>query len=206
MAKWPAAGRCKSRLSKSVGKKRAAKIQERLLNHTLVVTKHLAAKGLIELQLSISGLGPKAAKRWGIDKGLSKVTLQGQGSLGTRMRKQIIHAQKKHLGPNTKGRPIIVIGSDLPNLCHFDLLKALENLTQNDIVIGPSKDGGYWLLGLSEGLSNPVPTWPFSGISWGTNAVLKQTLSKAHKANKQTFLLGSKNDLDTFQDLLPWRG
>ncbi len=205
MTKWPAPGRCKSRLSKDIGTRCAARIQKKLINHTLTIAKDLAEEGLVELQLSISGLGPRCAKRWGQSQGLSEITLQGKGSLGVRMRKQVILAQKNHSGDKTKGRPTILIGTDLPSLCPSDLLKAIETLQSSDLVIGPAIDGGYWLLGLSENLAKTIPPWPFSGISWGTNQVLEQTLSKARDKRKLTFLLEHQNDLDSLQDLLPWR-
>ena len=66
-------------------------------------------------------------------------------------------------------------------------MEAIEILVHKEMVLGPSTDGGYWLIGLSKKLLNPVCIWPFSGIKWGTNKVLKQTiqLAKQNKINYQ---------------------
>ena len=72
------------------------------------------------------------------------------------------------------------------------------------MVLGPSADGGYWLIGLSNKLINPLCIWPFSGINWGTDKVLQETtrLASLHQIDYQ--LLQTKNDLDSIIDLSPW--
>ena len=72
------------------------------------------------------------------------------------------------------------------------------------MVLGPSADGGYWLIGFSKKLLNPVLWWPFSGIHWGTNQVLKETIRLASINQIDYQLLQTKNDLDTIIDLSPW--
>ena len=94
MLRWPAPGRCKTRLAKEIGFVKAAYIQNKINEHTIAVAKELENKGLLEIQLAVSGLAPKAAQRWGNRQGIRKVTAQGKGSLGLRMRKQIIQAQR----------------------------------------------------------------------------------------------------------------
>ena len=72
------------------------------------------------------------------------------------------------------------------------------------MVLGPSSDGGYWLIGLSSKLLNPLRAWPFSGISWGTNKVLRETIQFASLNHIDYQLLQTKNDLDNIIDLSPW--
>ena len=72
------------------------------------------------------------------------------------------------------------------------------------MVLGPSTDGGYWLIGLSNKLLNPQCTWPFSGISWGTNKVLQETIRSAALNQIDYQLLQTKNDIDNVSDLSPW--
>ena len=72
------------------------------------------------------------------------------------------------------------------------------------MVLGPSNDGGYWLIGLSTKLLNPLFTWPFSDINWGTNQVLQKTLRLATVNQIEFQLLQIKNDLDNLKDLSPW--
>ncbi len=201
MTKWPAAGRCKSRLAKKIGSKNAAAIQTQLTKHTIAVAKNLEREGLVEIKLAIGGLSSKAEKRWAIREGVKQIGHQGDGSLGLRMRKQILKAQKVNIVRTT-----ILVGSDLPSLGRVDLIKAIEALKEHEIVLGPSRDGGYWLIGLSKKLVKPVPIWPFSGISWGTNKVLKQTIQRAEKERVSYVLLREQNDIDQIEDLAPWNG
>ena len=72
------------------------------------------------------------------------------------------------------------------------------------MVLGPSKDGGYWLIGLSNKLLNPLCNWPFSGIKWGSDKVLEETIRLASLNQINYQLLQTKNDLDNILDLSPW--
>ena len=82
MSKWPANGRCKQRLGNEIGHTNAAAIQSRLTKHTIAVAKTIEKLGLAEVQLSISGLANKAARRWSKELGLKAVFSQGDGDLG----------------------------------------------------------------------------------------------------------------------------
>ena len=150
MAKWHGFGRCKTRLSKDIGKSNSAKIQNVMTRHTISVAKSLQKTKQIDVSLAISGLGEKNCRRWSKELGIKNFNLQGKGCLGERMKRQII-INKKFCAQN-KIKNIIFIGTDLPDLCHQDLLNTLKDLQQNDLILGPSNDGGYWLIGLSEKL------------------------------------------------------
>ena len=204
MSRWHAPSRCKNRLSKSIGIKGAANIQKELTNHTVTVAKSIEKKGLAKIIFSISGLGPKASQRWAKYLGINKVLTQSYGSLGLRMKKEIIKAQSKRHSLSRKASSIIIMGTDLPTLSQNDLIEAIEKLKNNEIVIGPSNDGGYWLIGLGENLANPLISWPFSGIPWGTKDVLNTTIKKAEKEIIKVNLLRYQNDIDNFDDLSPW--
>jgi len=130
--------------------------------------------------------------------------MQGAGNLGTKMRRQFLETKLCTTCSNQSKAPIIIIGSDLPTLTTLDLIQAVEILIDKEMVLGPSSDGGYWLIGLSTKLLNPVCIWPFSGIKWGTDKVLKQTtqLANQYKINYQ--LIREQNDVDNLKDLSPW--
>ena len=204
MTRWHAVFRCKSRLSREVGAIQAAKIQERLTNHTIKVVQELQEEGLADVKVAIDGIGLKAAKRWAISKKIKTVVTQGHGNLGIRMKRQFFKTNREktifHQTPN----PILLIGTDLPTISTTDLIRAIQILNQKDMVLGPSADGGYWLLGLSNKLLNPLCAWPFSGIKWGTDQVLQKTarLASSNKIDYQ--LLQTKNDVDNIIDLSPW--
>ncbi len=204
MTRWNAIYRCKSRLSKDIGSFKAAKVQEKLTHHTISVAKEIERRGLANIKVAIDGIGIKAAKRWAIIHKIKTVAIQGPGNLGTKMKRQFLktHAEKK-LSQQTR-KPILLIGTDLPSISHFELMQAIQTLNHKDMVLGPSIDGGYWLIGLSKNFLNPLCSWPFSGISWGTNKVLKQTIQIASLNQINYQLLQTKNDLDNIMDLSKW--
>ncbi len=90
--------------------------------------------------------------------------------------------------------PIIVIGTDLWTLDVFDIHKAIKALKMHSTVVGPSSDGGYYLLGLNA--FNPKV---FEQKKWGTSTVLSSTLNDLKE--EDVFLLQEKNDIDTYNDL-----
>ncbi len=204
MTKWHAIYRCKSRLSKDIGASKAAKIQEKLTNHTINVAKEIQKKGLADIKVAIDGIGIKSAKKWAVLNKIKTVAIQGPGNLGTKMKRQFL---KTHSGKNLSHKiasPILIIGSDLPSISHFELIQAIEILNHKEMVLGPSRDGGYWLIGISNKLLNPLFSWPFSGISWGTDKVLQETIRLACLNKIDYQLLQTKNDLDNLMDLSLW--
>ena len=198
MAKWHAYGRCKSRLSKDIGKISSANVQRKMTEHTVLVAKSLEKRGLIDISLAISGLGLKRSKRWSNDLGIKNFHLQGRGCLGEKMKRQILINKKFNL---KKTKPIIFIGTDLPDLCHMDLLNTLSKLKKNDLVLGPSNDGGYWLIAFSERLLSTKLYLPFIKIKWSKEEVLKQTITNFSSIDLKYEFLQRKIDIDTIVDI-----
>ena len=204
MTKWHAIYRCKSRLSKDIGAFKAAKVQEKLTNHTINVAKEIQKKGLADIKVAIDGIGIKSAKKWAISNKIKTVATQGPGNLGTKIKRQFLKTHsEKNLSKQIRN-PILIIGSDLPSISHFELIQAIQILNHKEMVLGPSRDGGYWLIGLSNKLLNPLCSWPFSGISWGTEKVLQETIQLAYLNQIDFQLLQTKNDLDNIMDLSLW--
>ena len=204
MTKWHAIYRCKSRLSKDIGAFKAAKIQEKLTNHTINVAKKIQKEGLADIKVAIDGMGIKAAKKWAVLNKIKRVAIQGPGNLGTKMKRQFLKTHSEKNLSHQIQNPILIIGSDLPSISHFELIQAIQILNHKEMVLGPSNDGGYWLIGLSNKLLNPLCAWPFSGISWGSDKVLKETIRLASLNQIDYQLLQTKNDLDDIMDLSPW--
>ena len=204
MTRWHSIYRCKSRLAKEIGALKAAKIQEKLTQHTINVAQEIQKEGLAEIRVAIDGIGIKAARRWAIKNKIKTIATQGPGNLGTKMKRQFL---KAHAEKNTSDQitnSILLIGTDLPSLSRCDLIKAIQILNHKEMILGPSTDGGYWLIGLSNKLLSPLFLWPFSGINWGTDEVLEKTIKLATLNNIDFQLLQTKNDLDNIRDLSPW--
>ena len=199
MAKWHGFGRCKTRLSKDIGKSNSAKIQSVITKHTISVAKSLQKTKLIDISIAISGLGEKNCRRWSKQLGIKRFNLQGKGCLGEKMKRQII-INKKFCTQN-KIKNIIFIGTDLPDLCHQDLLNTQRKLQHNDLILGPSNDGGYWLIGLSEKIMSSHLYLPFINIKWGTENVLQNTINNFASTNLKYKFLDKKIDIDTIFDI-----
>lgn len=211
MARWPAPGRCKSRLAVGTGPRSAAAIQARLTGHTLAAARQLgslaAAAGVPapEVVLALDGLGRRGAQRWRRALAADRIRLQGRGSLAVRLRRQLTLARREG------ARAVVVVGSDLPSLEASDLLAAFEALEQVPLVLGPASDGGYWLIGLAGAATaarGPAIRLLCGGdgaIAWGSERVLAQTLAAAVAAGLPWRLLAERNDLDRADDLRAWR-
>ena len=199
MTKWHGFGRCKTRLSIDIGKINSAKIQSVMTKHTISVAKSLQKIKLIDISIAISGLGEKNCRRWSKELGIKKFNLQGKGCLGEKMKRQIIINQK--FCKQNKIKNIIFIGTDLPDLCHLDLLNTIVELKKNDLVLGPSNDGGYWLIGLSEKIISKHLHLPFINIRWSKENVLQNTIDNFASIKLKYKFLNKKIDIDTIIDI-----
>ena len=199
MAKWHGYGRCKTRLAKDIGKSNSAKVQSVMTHHTITVAKSVQKIKLIDISIAISGLGEKNCRRWSKELGIKKFNLQGKGCLGEKMKRQIII--NKRFCTQNKIKNIIFIGTDLPDLCHLDLLNTLRELKQNDLILGPSNDGGYWLIGLSAKIISKHINLPFINIRWSKENVLQNTIDNFAITKLKYKLLNKKIDIDTIIDL-----
>ena len=199
MAKWHGYGRCKTRLARDIGKRNSANVQGVMTKHTITVAKSLQKLKLVDICIAISGLGKKNCKRWSKKLGIKKFNLQGKGCLGEKMKRQIIF-NKKFCTQN-KIKNIIFIGTDLPDLCHLDLVNTIRDFKKNDLILGPSNDGGYWLIGLSEKLISKHLNLPFINIRWSKENVLQDTINNFSSINLKYKFLEKKIDIDTIVDI-----
>lgn len=123
------------------------------------------------------------ARVWGLP------VLQQRGSdLGARM----LDALNRCLATGPYG---IVVGTDCPAVTGAYVVEAARHLMDCPLVIGPAEDGGYGLIGLSR----PAPEL-FTGIPWGSDAVLEETLERARAANIRYRLLDTVWDVDEPSD------
>ena len=91
-------------------------------------------------------------------------------------------------------KKVVIIGSDLYDLTSENIEKAFTELDNNDVVLGPAEDGGYYLLGM-----NLLHSTIFKNKKWGTQTVRKDTLTDLK--DKKVHLLEELNDIDIFEDI-----
>lgn len=94
---------------------------------------------------------------------------------------------------------VIFIGSDCPSLTETHIDEAIVQLQNNDLVIGPANDGGYYLLGLKK-----IHAFLFENMPWSTENLFSETLIKANKHQLKTHLLTTLSDVDEWEDLVPY--
>ena len=98
---------------------------------------------------------------------------------------------------NQFGYPVAIIGSDIPQITQAALESAHANLINGCNIIGPSDDGGYYLVGLAESCPGL-----FEGITWGGKEVLTQSLLRARELTLDLRQLPLINDVDTHEELM----
>lgn len=91
---------------------------------------------------------------------------------------------------------VAALNSDGPTLPGEYIQRSYDRLEEFDIVLGPSEDGGYYLVGLKE-----IRKQIFTGIDWSTSSVMRQTLEKCQNLGLNVDLLPSWYDIDTVKDI-----
>ena len=93
---------------------------------------------------------------------------------------------------------IITIGNDTPQLKVAHILEAEKQLSSNKIVLGPSADGGFYLMGLHK---SQFDTLAFQQLAWQTSDLSKQLLELIQLGNNEIFQLPTLTDIDTQADV-----
>jgi len=178
----PKIGQCKRRLAEKVGDVNALSVYKILLGYTVKVTDDLNCDKAVYYT-------PKITKNdiWG-DDNYQKFRQKG-ADLGLRM----MHAFENSFQAGYE--KVIIIGSDIIDLKPQHINQAFNALDNNDVVIGPAEDGGYYLLGMKK-----MRTSIFLNKDWGTSSVRKDTLSDL--LSLQVVLLEMLNDIDVYDDLI----
>jgi len=94
---------------------------------------------------------------------------------------------------------VVIVSADCPDLNAEIMEKAFAALEENDLVLGPTKDGGYYLLGLKKYAPDL-----FKGILWDTDKVLKQTVKIAKDLGLQAAFLNILTKVEQPEDLYVW--
>jgi hypothetical protein len=184
-AKAPVPGQVKTRLIPALGEEGAAKLAAEMLERT--VAEALASG----LEAELCGDPDPAGWYEGPPLALSA---QGEGDLGARLAR----AAARTLA---QGTPVLLIGTDCPDLDRHRLRAAAAALEAHDAVIHPAHDGGYALLGLSRFHASL-----FENIAWSTDRVCAQTLERLSALRWSTAVLEPLADIDTPADLIPSPG
>jgi rSAM/selenodomain-associated transferase 2/rSAM/selenodomain-associated transferase 1 len=189
--RYPEPGRTKTRLIPALGPEGAADLHRRMTEHTLRRIRSFLATHAVSFQVRYEG-GEKERMRQWLGNDLQMVE-QGEGDLGRRMDLAFSESFQEGM------RRVVVIGTDCPGLRPGHLMRSFRSLEDEDVVIGPANDGGYYLIGLRQ--SAPEL---FHGIPWGTAQVLERTLDVAQARGIRVELLDRLDDVDRPPDIQVW--
>jgi uncharacterized protein len=186
-ARLPREGEVKTRLGRSLGMDVAAGIYREFAEHAFSLGKQLAATGRRVYLFFDPLAGEEEMQRWTCQTFLH---LPQEGiTLGERMQNAFDETFQR--GSTCS----VIVGTDVPELDVTAIRHAYDLLTDHEVVIGPSTDGGYYLLGMH------APTKDlFRGITYSTNGVFKQTLARAGELRLSVSLLDELADIDTKAD------
>ena len=185
-AKAPVPGQVKTRLAPALTAEAAAAVYRCFLLDTL------ALAGGVRRWKTLLFYTPEEAGQ--VMRAMVKRPLelipQGGGVLGERM-----HLAFQQLFSRGH-RVAVIIGGDLPTLPLSRLQEAFSALERKPVVLGPSLDGGYYLIGLQA----PQPEL-FEGMAWGSSRVLEQTVDRLTRLGLEAECLEPWYDVDSVEDL-----
>lgn len=187
-AKYWQPGRAKTRLAPAIGLDRAAAVQQALI--VAVADRWQTTAQHRTLLYSPADAEPAFQAIAGIQWQLAP---QSAGDLGDRLTDAVRHSFRQWPDHPTR---LVILGSDSPDLPASIVAQAFEALLTHDLVLGPSEDGGYYLVGLSR-----PAVEIFSGIAWSTADVLEQTLAIARERQLTSAILPTWYDVDEPADL-----
>lgn len=184
MAKQPMAGRTKTRLCPPLSPDAAAELYEALLNDTILLVSSVQG-----VRLAVAITPGNGVWRPVVPPGTLLLPVEGRdiGACLSRVTRQLFDDGYAR---------VIVLDSDSPTLPAAYIERANALLDSHDLVLGPSEDGGYYLVGLRQ----PRPEL-FQGMAWSTSRVTEQTLDCAAALGLSVAVLPAWYDVDTATDL-----
>jgi len=176
----------KTRLQASLGAAPTLKLYRAMVADLLAGVSH----GRFDIRICYTPGDAGAEMQEWLGEGYKYVPQQGE-DLGQRMDNAFASAFKSGY------RKAVIIGSDLPGIDTLAISIALTKLDAHDLVLGPSSDGGYYLVGLKQRQKRM-----FHNIKWSTDTVLRDTIHLANKLKLSIYQMEQRTDVDTFENLM----
>lgn len=189
--RFPEAGTAKTRLIPQLGAQGAADVQRRLTEQLTEKIRVLTDTFPLAVEVCFEGGGAGAMARW-LGNGFA-YRPQGGGDIGERMARAFERVFRDG------GGKAVLVGSDIPGLTGDLIREAFDALESDDLVLGPARDGGYYLVGLKRTAAEL-----FQDVPWGTERVLERTLEIAEDLGLSARRLETLRDLDRPEDLEAW--
>jgi uncharacterized protein len=187
--KYPVEGNVKTRIAKTIGNEFAVNLYKLLSEYTF--QELLKTENVFQYLFYDNIAERDNIKKWAGAE--FSFELQEGNDLGEKM----YNAFKKVIDRGST--KTIIVGTDIPDISSDVIQKAFQALNNSDVVIGPAKDGGYYLLGMKKLFRSF-----FTGIEWSKDTVLKKTLEKINSLDLSYSMLPELIDIDTEEDLKNW--
>lgn len=188
MAKYPEQGKVKTRLAQTIGDENALIVYNKLLQNC--ITNCIDKEDRFNIIPFITPA--EKTLQFQADYSIFREAHAQKGcNLGERMMNALLTLKEVK-----RADKVLLIGADIPRLDSSIINNAFSHLQTNDIAIGPTTDGGYYLIGMKI-----VFPEIFDSINYGTEKVLQQTISKAAEAELSYSLLSELSDIDRIEDL-----
>lgn len=191
--RYPEPGTTKTRLIPRLGAEGAAELQRRMTERVILKARETMASRSIPVEVRFEGGSEQRMQAW-LGPRFS-YRPQNEGDIGRRMARAFAD------GFEDGCEVIVIIGTDIPDITTDIIQRAFDELHENDLVLGPARDGGYYLIGLRQAAFRTANPAIFSGIGWGSDRVVAQTLAVAKKLALRYCLIDTLNDVDRPGDL-----
>jgi rSAM/selenodomain-associated transferase 1 len=189
--KYPEAGKVKTRLGKDIGEEKASQIFQKLARRNLgIASDFRLAHGEVDLYLYYYPPEKKAELNKAYP-GAWKFIPQAGRHLGEKMSAAFQYVFE--LGY----RRAVLIGVDIADLTVIDSEEAFRGLEENQAVLGPSRDGGFYLIGMKSRFEKV-----FNFSSWSTPSVYERTLNCFRVSGRIVKILSMRTDIDRGEDLI----
>ena len=186
-ARLPKPGQVKTRLGEKLGMERASEVYASFARHALGLGESVNGVG-VKVYLFYDPIASGEEVQAWVNHPFIFLPQEGT-DLGERMKNAFEQTFSDGAGST------VIIGTDVPDLNETIIQNAFNHLEAHDAVIGPSTDGGYYLLGMKAPGRNL-----FDGVQWSTGSVFGETLTRLHELQASYFILETLTDIDTFED------
>jgi hypothetical protein len=183
-ARLPVAGKVKTRLVPRFSPEEALQLHSALLADSLDLLNRTAAAASAAPFLYLSEEGALDAEI-SSRMGAAARAVQHGSDLGERLAR----AFQERLAAGS--RQVVILGSDTPHLPGERIVRAFQALEQDEVVVGPARDGGYYLIGAAR-----LHPELFRRIPWGTGEVYRETVRRARKEKISLASLPDWDDID----------
>lgn len=186
-ARQPEPGKVKTRLSAAIGTESACDIYLRFMD---TLMDRIAILPDIHIRIDYEPDTAQAQEYFHAHYPNAHLSAQTPGDLGERM------LQSFHEGFSEGYAKVCLIGTDIPDVPMQHITQAYQLLDSHDLVLGPSRDGGYYLIAMKAAHREL-----FDGFRWSTGSVLDETLDRAREAALDTALVPPWDDVDDIEGL-----